>query len=156
MSKFTDAIQNFREKVDNQTTLIYKRSCRGVSYEIAGKTPCSTGKLLGQWSPSAGMRDQHDYEGGESAWKKVGGGFEKDEAIAAANEAQAMANLTPRIEAHTAMLNKDVPYYFTNHTSYARQAEYEGWKKTGPYYMVLESVHRWHGIVYRIARRIRG
>ena len=153
--QFSDQIKAFREKVDVRTNQVYQRSCRGVSYQIAGGTPVSTGRLLGQWSPGAGTRTQHDYQGGKSAWQKVGGSWEKDEAIAAANQGQAMASLTPRIESATAMLDKEEPYYFTNHTPYARQAEYEGWRHRDGYFMVLEAVHRWHMIVNEVARRLR-
>src|SRR6056297_654215 len=141
MSKeFLNKIRQFRHKIERRTTEVYRKSCADVSYRIADKTPVSKGTLLGSWSPSTPSRSRYNFEGGPSAWKK---GI-KDESIASANRARAMNDLGPRIEAVTASLIKENPYYFTNSVSYARQAEYEGWNKTGPYYMVLRSKQEWY------------
>jgi hypothetical protein len=65
-----------------------------------------------------------------------------------------MRDLGPRIDTVTIRLAKENPYYFTNSVSYARQAEYEGWNKTGPYNMVLRSKQEWHAIVNRFVKEV--
>jgi len=137
---FGDQIKQFREKTERNTTLVFQEGCRKISYEIAEQSPCSTGKLIGQWSPSIGTPLDNNFQGGQSAWFKSGNGWEKDQGIAEANRSHAMADLAPRIETTTMSLDKKFPYYFTNHTSYARLAEYEGWKRQGPYFMITTSV----------------
>jgi hypothetical protein len=106
----------------------------------------STGRLLGQWAPSAGTSTKYTYTGGPSAWK----GGVKNKAVADTNKAQAMADLSPRIGAVTEILKKTEPYYFTNDTSYVKQAEHDGWEVQGPYNMREKGRQAFVGIVNNI------
>ena len=135
--------------------MVYRESCRDVSLEIAEKTPVSTGKLLGQWAPSEGSSSSHTYRGGPSAWSQVPGGWQKDNGVAGTNQNSAMQNLVPRILSVTQTLSKQNPYYFTNDTPYARQAEHTGWKHTDRYHMVTSTRQNWQQIVNRSALRIK-
>lgn len=151
MSKeFINKIRQFRHKVERRTTEVYRKSCADISYRIADRTPCSTGHLLGSWSPSSPNRSSYNFEGGPSAWKKG----TKDESVANANRARAMRDLEPRIESVTSSLIKENPYYFTNGVSYARQAEYEGWEVTKGQHMVLKSKQEWTAIVNRFVKEV--
>lgn len=152
---FGQQIKQFREKVDRQTTTVYQEGCRKISYAIAEDSPCSTGKLIGQWSPSIGTPIEHNFQGGQSAWYKSAEGWEKDEAIADNNRIHAMADLAPRIESTVMALDKDFPYYFTNHTSYVRLAEYKGWKKIGPYWMVTNNVGQFKMMIDEIVATLK-
>ncbi len=150
MSKFTDAIRDFKEKVDRKTDKVFSRSCRTISYKIADKTPVSKGKLLGSWTPSLNTRQTDYFRGGPSAWHILG----KDERIEVENKAKAMSNIIPKIESKTVDLTKQDTYYFVNGVSYARQAEYEGWKLTGRYLMVTRSAQEWDLIVKEEAKLV--
>lgn len=152
---FGQQIKDFREKVDRQTTTVYQEGCRKISYAIAEDSPCSTGKLIGQWSPSVGTPIEYNFQGGQSAWYKPGEGWEKDEAIADKNRTHAMADLVPRIESTVMFLDKNHPYYFTNHTSYVRLAEYKGWKKTSPYWMVTKNAGQFKMMIDEIVAILR-
>ena len=137
---FVGQFKTWTKKVKKEADNAFQNICRDVSHEIAEKTPCSTGKLIGQWSPSKNTETRHDYEGGQSAWIKTATGWVKDPAIARQNRQAAMANLEPRIEGSVSQLEMGDTYYFTNHTEYSLIAEYEGWDqyggKRGPYRMV--------------------
>jgi hypothetical protein len=114
--------------------------------KIANETGVSTGRLLGQWAPSAGTSTKYTYTGGPSAWK----GGVKNKAVADTNKAQAMADLSPRIGAVTEILKKTEPYYFTNDTSYVKQAEHDGWEVQRPYNMREKGRQAFVGIVNNI------
>jgi len=156
---FGDQIKQFREKVDRQTTTAFQEGCRRISYAIAEDSPCSTGKLIGQWSPSVGTPVEHNFQGGQSAWYKSVEGWEKDEGIADTNRTHAMADLVPRIESTVMALDKESPYYFTNHTSYVRLAEYHGWKsvggKQGPYFMVTKNAGQFKMMIDEIVATLK-
>jgi hypothetical protein len=144
--EFDKAIANFRKKVDLKTTQVFQRACNQVSMKIADETGVSTGRLLGQWAPSAGTSTKYTYTGGPSAWK----GGVKNKAVADTNKAQAMADLSPRIGAVTEILKKTEPYYFTNDTSYVKQAEHDGWEVQRPYNMREKGRQAFVGIVNNI------
>jgi hypothetical protein len=144
--EFDKAIANFRKKVDLKTTQVFQRACNQVSMKIANETGVSTGRLLGQWAPSAGTSTKYTYTGGPSAWK----GGVKNKAVADTNKAQAMADLSPRIGAVTEILKKTEPYYFTNDTSYVKQAEHDGWEVQRPYNMREKGRQAFVGIVNNI------
>lgn len=151
MADFIKNINKFRHKVDRKTNRVFQHACSNVSYSIAEKSPVSTGRLLGQWNPSAGSRARHSFQGGPSAWRKG----QKNEAIASANRAKAMRDLSPRINSATESLDKQDNYYFTNHTDYARQAEYQGWQKTREYAMVTKASQEFRQMVDQLAIRYR-
>ena len=147
---FVDTIRNFRHKVERRTTEVYRKSCADISYRIADKTPCSTGRLLGSWSPSTPNRSRYNFEGGPSAWEKG----VKDEGVASTNRSRAMRDLGPRIDSVTASLIKANPYYFTNGVPYAHQAEYIGWEVTDAQFMVLRSRQEWQAIVNMFVKEV--
>jgi hypothetical protein len=149
--EFDKAIANFRKKVDLKTTQVFQRACNQVSMKIANETGVSTGRLLGQWAPSAGTSTKYTYTGGPSAWK----GGVKNKAVADTNKAQAMADLSPRIGAVTEILKKTEPYYFTNDTSYVKQAEHDGWEVQRPYNMREKGRQAFVGIVNNIIMELK-
>jgi hypothetical protein len=144
---FSEQVKNFAVKADLLTTQVFQNSCNQISVDIAEGSPVSTGRLLGSWSPSNGTLSSYKFAGGPSAWKNVGPIFWKDDSIAAANQAAAMANLLPRIESTTKALSKKEAYYFTNDTPYIKNAEHEGWANTGAYHMRENAVLNWQLIV---------
>ena len=156
MSDFVSAINKFQQKAEVLTTSVFRESCRDISVNIATKSPVSTGRLLGQWAPSAGTQSSYSFQGGASAWRRVPGGYQKDEGIAAINRGAAMGNLMPRISSAVASLNKQSAYYFTNNTPYIQNAEHEGWRGTGPYHMIETSVLGWKQTVGEVAMRLKG
>lgn len=155
MSEFATAVKNFQHKVVYRTNKVFQDSCRDVSLNIASKSPVSTGRLLGQWAPSAGSQTSHSFSGGPSAWKGVAGGYQKDEGTAAMNRGRAMGNLIPRIMSVTSALTTAQPYYFTNNTQYIQQAEHDGWRGTGPYHMIEQGKLGWKQTVLIAAARVK-
>jgi hypothetical protein len=149
--EFDKAIANFRKKVDLKTTQVFQRACNQVSMKIADETGVSTGRLLGQWAPSASTSSKYSYTGGPSAWQ----GGVKDEGVADSNKNRAMADLSPRINAITSVLKKTEPYYFTNDTSYVKQAEHDGWEVQGPYNMREKGRQAFVGIVNNIIMELK-
>lgn len=148
MSKFVTDIRSFKRKVNQITDIVYRESCRDISFEIAGQTPVSKGVLLGQWNAGVGSPGIYSFEGGPSAWKKFTGGYFKDFSIADSNKAKAMSDLTPRINSAADALTKYSNYYFTNDTPYAHIIEHS----TG--HMVTNARQNWTGIVNRVVKRI--
>ena len=156
MSDFVSAINKFQQKAEVLTTRVFQESCKDISINIATKSPVSTGTLLGQWAPSAGTQSTYSFQGGASAWRRVPGGYQKDEGIAMVNRGAAMGNLMPRIFTAVNALNKQSAYYFTNNTHYIQNAEHEGWQGTGPYHMIETSVLGWKQTVDEVAVRVKG
>lgn len=154
MSEFVSSIKKFSNKVEFLTTKVFQESCQDISINIADGSPVSTGKLLGQWAPGVGSQSSYVFQGGQSAWEKVPGGYQKNEGIAATNKNAAMANLLPRVKSETAALAKTTPYYFTNNTPYIQNAEHEGWGGTDPYHMIEQGVLAWEQIVNNIVARV--
>jgi len=136
--KFNEQIDNFVRKTKNSIKQVFQEASYQVSDKTAQETPVSTGHLLGSWSPSIGLPQPYNFEGGSSAWK----GKYKDESIASANRSAAEADLYPRLAATTEMLTLDSRFLFANDVEYAQQAEYLGWGGfqggTSPYFMMTQ------------------
>ena len=143
--KFSEQISAFVAKTETKASIIFKNSCNRVSKEIVYGTPVSTGRLMGSWSPGINGPKSYSFKGGPSAWNN--NLTEKDSAIEAANTAAALSDVEPRIEDTTANLSWKDTYYFTNSTPWAKQAEHEGWLKTGPYNMRENAILQWNSIV---------
>lgn len=141
--KFSEQVRDFVQKTDMQTTMVYQRACKRISFDIATGTPVSTGRLLGSWSPNIGNSSSVYYAGGESAWNNG----VKDKSIATQNRSAAFNSLAPRITSTTESLSKSDIYYFTNDTPYVKQAEHDGWGRTGAYHMRENAVLNWNAIV---------
>jgi hypothetical protein len=152
---FKDDIDKFVAKTNMLIDNTYRQSCKMVSEDIAEETPVSTGRLLGSWAPSADSMGSNSYSGGMSAWSVDEKGWKKDESIANANRAAAMADVMSRISSVTAGLNRKRPYYFTNDVDYVRMAEHDGWAAqggtTGPYRMREKAILNWQAIVNEAA-----
>ena len=140
---FNTEIKKHIAKYDALITNIFQRACEQISIDIAEGSPVSTGTLLGRWEPSVNGAGSNNYQGGPSAWFYNG----KDEGIANANRSEAMSDLLPRIAGTVKSLSKKDAYYFTNNTPYIKQAEYDGWNKTGPYHMRTNAIQNWQEIV---------
>jgi hypothetical protein len=143
MKKFSDQINESILKYNLLTTKVFQNACYQVSEDIAMDSPVSTGKLLGQWTPSKNAASSNSYAGGPSAWKF---GW-KDEGVAEINKGAALSNLLPRIQSVTEGLGKQDTYYFTNDTEYIMQAEYDGWERTPSYHMRANAIQNWQLIV---------
>lgn len=146
MKENKNILRKLIEEYDRQVTNVYRKSCRAISIEIAERSPVKTGRLLGSWAPSVNRMKSHHFKGNP----EEGDMFEmayKGYARRQANRSQAMENLTPRIDSTVNSMKKSGVYYFTNNTPYIRQAEFEGWKRTGPYRMVATSIVNWKDIV---------
>jgi len=150
MNKFSDQIKDSVQKYNLLITKVFQDSCYIISEDIAEDSPVSTGKLLGQWSPSKNAIGSHSYSGGPSAWEF---GW-KDEGKAEINKGAALSNLLPRIQATTESLSKDDTYYFANDTEYIMQAEYDGWERTPSYHMRANAIQNWQLIVNSTATEL--
>lgn len=158
---FVAQFTKWTKKVKQDADDAFQNICRQTSNEIAEKTPVSTGRLLGQWSPGKNVETKNYYPGGLSAWRKVANGKTiKDSAIEQQNRQAAMANLEPRIEGAVSQLEMGDTYYFSNHTEYSLIAEYEGWNqyggKTGPYRMVGETFAGIRAIIETAVAKTKG
>jgi hypothetical protein len=152
---FKDDIDKFVAKTNMLIDNTYRQSCQMISEDIAEETPVSTGRLLGSWAPSANSISSYDYRGGMSAWSVDERGWKKDESIANANRAAALADVSGRISSVTAGLDRHKTYYFTNDVDYVKMAEHDGWAaqggSTGPYRMREKAVLNWQAIVNEAA-----
>jgi len=143
--KFSEQVNSFVVKTELKASTVMRNSCRKVSNKIAEGTPVSKGVLLGSWSPGINGVNNYSFKGGPSAWNHDL--TVKDRAIEEANRSAALSDLLPRINNTTDSLSWKDTYYFTNNTPWAKQAEHEGWPKTGPYGMREQAILQWNTIV---------
>jgi hypothetical protein len=146
MKQNKNILKKLIEEYDRQVTNVYRKSCRAISMEIAERSPVKTGRLLGSWAPSVNRMKSHYFPGNPEEGDMFEPAF-TSWARNQANRSKAMENLTPRIDSATNSMKKSSTYYFTNNTPYIRQAEYDGWIRTGPYRMVATSIINWKDIV---------
>ena len=150
MTDFAAQVKSFAVKAMHRSDRVFQESSRSISYAIAEKSPVSTGRFLGSWSPSINTMTTHTFVGGPSAWG-LGG---KNEGIASANRSRAMSHLSSKIEATAPRLTISDTYYFANSTPYSQNVEYTGWQNTGPYSPRTQAVNNWSIIVREAVGRI--
>lgn len=143
--KFSEQVKAFAAKTELKASTVMRNCCRKVSNKIAEGTPVSKGVLLGSWSPGINAVNNYSFKGGPSAWNHDL--TVKDAATEESNRSAALSDLQPRINNTTDSLSWRDIYYFTNNTPWAKQAEHEGWLKTGPYGMREQGILEWNSIV---------
>lgn len=154
---FASDIYKWINKVERRADITMRGTAYNLSQTLFDNTPVSTGKLLGSWTPGINSTNTNEYSGGPSAWhKNATGNFVKDDTIAAANRAKAMNHLEPIVSAITSMLEYDDNYILANSVSYGPQAEHEGWKHTGPYFMVENTAATFRMLVQENLNKAKG